>query len=225
MNTPAKAAHREGEARRWEIALSWLLRALVLGTAVWHIAQGATLYALLCLAAIALVMIPAFLARTSRANLPFEVEVVLLWWLVTDMTLGRALGLYDATDWYDKVLHFGNSILLGMVGFLAVYVMHHTGRLRASPVVSGLGIVFVTLGIGAIWEIAEYVADLMFGLGAQGSPWLGPLDDTMSDLMLDGAGGIVGAILGPMYMRLSKRSRQRAAAFAKLGSACEAPPG
>ena len=41
-----------------------------------------------------------------------------------------------------------------------------------------------------------------------------PLDDTMWDLMLDGAGGALGAILGSIYIQLSNRSRCRFAAFA-----------
>ena len=60
-------------AARWEIRLAWLFRALILLTAVAHAVQGALLYVLLCLAAIALVVVPAWIARSSAANLPVEI--------------------------------------------------------------------------------------------------------------------------------------------------------
>ena len=189
---------------------------LILLTAIAHAVQGELLYVLLCFAAIALVVVPAWFARSSAANLPVEIELVLLWWLVADMTLGRLAGLYDRSIWFDKALHLGNSVLVGILGFLAVYVLHFTGRLPAGKIVMGGIIVVLTLGIGAFWEILEYVSDAFFAKGAQGSPLLAPLDDTMWDLILDGVGGLIGGLLGPAYMRRSKRSRSRMSAFAEL---------
>lgn len=211
-----RGSDRPLRAARWEIRLAWLLRALILLTAVLHLVQGALLYALLCLAAIALVVIPAWLARSSAANLPFEIELVLLWWLVSDMTLGRLGALYDTSIWFDKALHLGNSVLVGMLGFLAVYVLHFSGKFSAGKLVTGIIVVLLTLGLGAVWEILEYLADVFFAKGAQGSLLLAPLDDTMWDLILDGVGGVIGGVLGPIYMRHSKRSRNRMCAFAEL---------
>lgn len=213
-----RGSDRALHAARWEIRLAWLLRALILLTAIVHAAQGAWLYVLLCLAAVALVVIPAWMARSSAANLPVEIELVLLWWLVADMTLGRLAALYDTSAWFDKALHLGNSVLLGMLGFLAVYVLHFTGKLPAGKIVTGVIIVVLTLGIGAFWEILEYLSDVFFAKGAQGSPLQSPLDDTMWDLILDGMGGLIGGVLGPIYMRHSKRSRCRMRAFAELVS-------
>lgn len=178
--------------------------------------QGKYLYALLCAAVIAVLVAPPLLARTSRANMPVEIELAALWGAVSDMTLGRLAGLYGGTVWFDKVLHFGNSVLVGLLAFLIVYSLQFTGRLRTSAVVNGLIILLLSLGIGAVWEIAEYVADLAFQEGAQGSPTLGPLDDTMWDLILDGSGGMLGAFLGPLYMRWSGRTARRIEAFARL---------
>jgi hypothetical protein len=203
-------------ASRWEIRLAWLLRALILLTAVGHVAQGALLYLLLCLVAIALVVLPAWIARSSAANLPVEIELILLWWLVSDMTLGRLAALYDTSAWFDKALHLGNSVLVGMLGFLAVYVLHFTGKFAAGKIVSGVFIVLLALGIGAFWEILEYLSDVFFAKGAQGSPLQSPLDDTMWDLIFDGVGGLIGGVLGPIYMRHSKRSRCRMRAFAEI---------
>ncbi|MEA3247304.1 MAG: hypothetical protein U9Q74_14215, partial [Gemmatimonadota bacterium] len=50
--------------------------------------------------------------------------------------------------------------------------------------------------------------------GAQGSPLLSPLDDTMWDLILDGVGGALGGLAGSTYIRRSRRSAARILAYA-----------
>lgn len=211
--------HEPGDtARPWEISVAWLFRLLIVGTAVVHLIQHKYIYALLCVVAIAVLVAPPVLARSNRANIPVELELAALWGAVSDMTLGRLGGLYGGTIWFDKVLHFSNSILVGLLAFLAVYALRFTGRLRTSTVTNALVILLLALGVGALWEIAEYVADLAFAEGAQGSPVMSPLDDTMWDLILDGIGGAVGGFLGSVYMRWSKRTAQRIEAFARLVS-------
>ncbi len=200
----------------WEIKLAWLLRALILGTALMHVIEGKFLYALMCLVVIAVLVIPSIVARSSRGNIPFELELAALWGVVGDMTLGRLAGLYGDTIWFDKALHFGNSLLIGFLAFLIVYTLHITGRLRSSLLVNMILVTLIALGIGAFWEILEYIADLIFAEGAQGSPAMSPLNDTMWDLILDGVGGALGGLLGSFYTLHSKRSAKRVEAFSQL---------
>jgi hypothetical protein len=217
MSEQRESSHlHPGSLHAWEISLAWLFRLLIVATGAVHVLQGKYAYALLCAAVIALLVAPPLLARTSRANMPVEVELASLWAAVSDMTLGRLAGLYVGTAWFDKVLHFGNSLLIGLLAFLIIYALQFTGRLRTSTIVNALIILLLSLGIGAGWEIAEYVVDLAFKEGAQGSPTMGGLDDTMWDLILDGSGGLLGGILGSFYMRWSKRTARRIEAFANL---------
>ncbi len=119
--------HDRGNCPRpWETRVAWLLRVLIVGTAVGHVLQGKYLYALLCVAVIAVIVAPPLLARTSLANIPVELELAALWGAVSDMTLGRMAGLYTGTIWFDKVLHFGNSLLVGLLAFLIVYALPGT---------------------------------------------------------------------------------------------------
>jgi hypothetical protein len=90
------------------------------------------------------------LARSSRANVPVELELLALWGAVGDMTLGRLAGLYGGTVWFDELLHFGNSVLIGLVAFLVVYALRFTGRLRTSAGVDAVVILLLSLGIGAL---------------------------------------------------------------------------
>lgn len=192
------------------------LRAVILLTAGAVIVQGDVLYGLFCILALGLTLVPAAIARSATGRSPLGLEIVLLLMMVGDMTLGNLLGLYVRLPWYDKVLHLGGSILIGWIGFLAVYVLHVSGRTLFRPWLAGLAILLVTLGVGALWEIAEYVVDLLTGRSTQGSPGMTAVDDTMVDLILDGLGGIVAALLGPLYIAHSTRSRARVREVADL---------
>ncbi len=199
--------------------LSWILRVLprsaILLTAVAELASGDHLYGVFCVVALVLTLLPAIHARTLDAGIPIELELAVLWLMVTDMTLGNSIGLYRLA-WYDKTLHLSSSMLIATIGFLAIYLLHLTQNTRFHPWLDGLAILLVTLGVGALWEIAEFAVDRLFGLRTQGSPNLDAITDTMFDLILDGIGGVLGAVLGPLYMRHSKRSRRRVEAFARL---------
>ena len=218
---PAEAERDEpGVAAPWEIRLAWLLRALILATGAFHLLEGAVLYGLLCFGALALILAPSFLARSSRLSIPVEIELFVLWWLATDMTLGRFLDLYGTLPFYDKLIHFGNSGLLAIISFLAIYALRMTCRIRTGFVLNLTAIFLLTLGAGALWEIAEFGADATLGAGSQGSPVMEALDDTMWDLIVDGLGGLLGGLFGALYMRRSKRSLARWNRFAeRIGSA------
>jgi len=125
------------------------------------------------------------------------------------VVFGRFLHLYDTLVYYDKIIHYHDSILIAFSGFLLIYSLYFTGRIRISPLLAGLVIVLVTVGFGGIWEIMEYAADTIFQDGAQGSPAMSALDDTMWDLICDFLGGIVGAVFGTVYISYSQRTRRR----------------
>src|SRR5665647_2345053 len=193
---------------------AWLIRiaprVAILLTAIAELLNGSAVFGAFCLLTLGLTLVPAVMARSLDAGIPLELELAALWLMIADMTLGNWLGLYQL-PWYDKALHLSSSALIGMVGFLAIYVLHLTHRTRFHPWLDGVAILLVTLGLGALWEISEYGVDQILGSATQGAPNMNALDDTMFDLMLDGIGGVIGAIIGPWYIKRSTESRARVA--------------
>lgn len=197
----------------WERLLAWAARLALLAMAARHLASGEILLVGYCLLALGLVLVPPLLARTSGANIPVELELALIILILTDMILGKWLGLYERIVYWDKVLHIGNSVLLGFMGFLLLFVLRSTGRLRVSTPISILLAAWLTLGLGAAWEIGEYAMDRAFDVVTQGSPNMRPLDDTMWDLILDVLGGVVGGGIGVVYLQRSARAKRVAGWF------------
>jgi hypothetical protein len=201
--------------RRWELVV-WILRAVVVATTVALFATGDVPYAAFGIGATGLAFVPAVLARSHRARIPAAIELSLLWLILTDLTIGRLGGVYDLLPWYDKALHFSDAFLIAMIAFVMVYLAHFIGHSRRRPWIDAVIILLLTIGMGAAWEVGEYLVDRFLGRATQGAPQMPPLDDTMQDLLLDGIGGLIAAVTGPVYMRHSQRSRLRVHAFAEL---------
>lgn len=199
---------------RWELITGWVLRAGMLATAVIHAVLGDWAGAAICLIALGVAVTPTIVARTTSLAFPFEVELVVLWLAAAHLSLGRLLDLYERVPWFDKVLHFSDSLLIGFVAFLTVYVAHYIRNEKPHRWIDGIAILLATLGLGAFWEIIEFLEDQYLGAHAQGSPTMSPIADTMWDLIADGTGGVIAAIIGPRFMHHSRRSRERVKQFA-----------
>lgn len=106
---------------------------------------------------------------------------------VTTMVLGAVLGwgmnFYDRIWWYDDLIHF----LFSFVGVAAIarLALH---RFRADSVLLLLTALWLAwLGIGSLWEIAEWASDQLDGTGHSRG-----YADTMYDMILNSAGSAIG---------------------------------
>ena len=111
-------------------------------------------------------------------------------------TLGNLLGIYDSFEQTDDVLHFVNWVLL--IGAFHAWRFRRTTERRDA--------ILLGAGVGALaivgWEIAEWI---VAETGAGGGLDL-TYGDTVGDLALSTAGGVVGSItavagLGPRSIR------------------------
>ena len=122
---------------------------------------------------------------------------------------GEALGLYDAIPWYDNLVHFVVPLLGAPVVYIALarldVVPDPRDETHARHYV-GMFIVTLALGlaIGAIWEIVEWSSD-----GTLGSNLSLGNDDTVGDLIADGSGSVIGALLLVCWARFGWGSVRR----------------
>ena len=113
--------------------------------------------------------------------------------------LGEFGDYYNRFWWWDVVLHSGSAFLLGILGFLLVYVLNEKKdvNLDLHPQFIALFAFLFAIGIGTLWEIFEFFMDQVFGLNMQKS---GPVD-TMWDLIVDVIGAGLIAIVGWGYIK------------------------
>jgi len=107
--------------------------------------------------------------------------------------------------WWDVVLHTGSSLLLGIIGFLLVYVLNEKDDINLDLTAGFMGLfAFVfAVALGALWEIFEFTMDTLFGMNMQKTMFddTSGLTDTMWDLIVDTIGAAIISILGYGYFR------------------------
>ena len=110
----------------------------------------------------------------------------------------------------DIALHVASGFLLGIFGFLLIYVLNENKNVNMSmkPRFIALFAFVFSVAIGAIWEIFEYTTDYALGANMQ-KPMLGDptgLTDTMWDLIVDTIGAAAIAGLGWWHMERNRES-------------------
>ncbi len=124
--------------------------------------------------------------------------------------LGEILEFYIRIWWWDIALHTTSGLLLGIFGFLLVYILNESTNveLNMKPRFVALFAFLFAVAVGAIWEIFEFTMDKSLGMQMQ-KPMLNDpsgLTDTMWDLIVDTIGAAIISALGWWYMLNGKDS-------------------
>jgi len=119
-----------------------------------------------------------------RQALRDPVVLIGLTTVVLGAVFGWGLDFYDRIWWYDDFAHFSFSLV--STAAIARLVLH---RFRADPESLLLVALWLSwLGIGSLWEIAEWSSDQL-----QATHHSRGYADTMSDMILNAAGSALGA--------------------------------
>ena len=95
------------------------------------------------------------------------------------------------------MLHSSSAVLIGIVGFLSIYVFHMTKRVNLDPIYFAIITLSLAVTVGTLWEIFEFLADWLFDLNMQKSG----LIDTMTDLIVNLIGAIIASSSAYAYVK------------------------
>ncbi len=99
-------------------------------------------------------------------------------------------GLYQVFPWFDEALHAYNFFALTLLLAVYAYGAVLTGS-REHGFLLVLTITVIGLGLGALWEIGEFAYDRLLAAPNVILPKL----DTIIDMLLDTAGGLVAGLV------------------------------
>lgn len=185
--------------------ITWVLQSILLLGLAGAIWEQQWLNVLSISGIIAITLLPLLLARRFRVRIPAEFQMLAIAFVFASLFLGEVHGYYTRFWWWDVALHTISGFLLGIIGFLLVYLLNeseHISMHMRAGFVAFFAFLFA-LGIGALWEIFEFSMDSLFGMNMQ-KPMLGDpsgLTDTMFDLIVDAIGALIIAILGYGYLK------------------------
>jgi hypothetical protein len=158
---------------------------------------------------ILLTLLPAFLSRRYRVIVPPEFELISAAFVFLSLFLGSALDFYYRFWWWDMVLHTASGFLLGIIGFIVLFVMNRTDRLPPGMRPAFLCLFGVTFAVtlGVLWEIFEFTMDRLWpSLNMQSTTIGNGVVDTMKDLIVDTLGAVIVAIMGYAYLKTGRYS-------------------
>jgi hypothetical protein len=146
-------------------------------------------------------LLPLLAGRKLDVFIPPELEGLAVLFVFASLFLGEVHGYYVRFWWWDLVLHTASGLLLGILGFLLVYVLNEKPDLGIDlkPGFVALFAFMFSLGLGALWEIFEFWMDSAVGTTMQKS-----LRDTMFDLIVDALGALAIALFGYVYLKTSE---------------------
>lgn len=214
LESLVKQPFNPGHLPQWQINLLWALRVLTLVSGVRQTFWGETTIGLLILFCLFLITIPSFITRGKITRIPVEIEILFFIMVFFQFILGEAADFYTTIPYYDKFVHFFLPLMLGFITFIIIYMLYFTKRLQAAVSVMFVATFLIALGIGALWEITEYLSDELLlpripgWHQFQGSLTEDPLHDTMNDLIDDSLGALLGATLAASYVAKSKGSKK-----------------
>lgn len=175
---------------------------LALGTGLL-VLQGRYQAAIEVAIILCITFLPLLLGQRFQVKIPHEFESLAVVFVYMSLFLGEVQGYYARFWWWDIVLHTGSGFLLGILGFLLVYVLNEKEdiELDLHPKFIAFFAFIFAMGMGSVWEIFEFSMDQLFGMNMQKSG----LVDTMWDLIVYGVGALIISILGWGFLRTRER--------------------
>jgi hypothetical protein len=190
------------KADRIQLVIAYVLQIILLLTITYALLQRNYLSAFATFGILFLTFLPAIIRKKFRVYIPVELEVIAVVFIFAAVFLGEIHAYYTKFWWWDAILHTVSGFLIGLGGFMLVYILNEEEKvhLKMRPGFVAIFAFAFALAIGSLWEILEFTLDNTLGTAMQKSG----LIDTMWDLIVDGLGAAVIAILGYVYLKTQK---------------------
>lgn len=166
--------------------------------------------AFLVMAIMAIMFSPAVIGRRFRVHIPPEFQVLAVLFVFAALFLGEIHSYYVRFWWWDIALHTSSGLLMGILGFLLVYVLNADERIDIHMRLHFMALFafLFAVTVGTLWEIFEFAMDQVVGTNMQ-KPMLGDpsgLVDTMWDMIVNALGALAISALGWWYMTQREHS-------------------
>lgn len=186
----------EAYRNRYTLFVYYGLRAAILAAAGYFAIAGDWASVFSTVLVFVLMSAPSVLKYRYRFYLPFALDLSIVGLFAT-LFLGHLANFYDYIPLWDKFVHFQSGLILGVAGFVLVYTLNEqeSVHLDLSPGFISFFSVTFSLAIGVVWELVEFTADTLLGVG-----WQNGNADTMWDLIAAGVGALMVSIVGYFWM-------------------------
>ncbi len=173
-----------------------------------------TLVVLQCAVGILAMLLPGFLRKKVKIDIPSKMMFAYALFLYCAIYLGEMRSFYYRVPHWDVILHAFSGMMLGALGFSLLSLLNNTKKvpINLSPAFVLVFTVCFAVTVGVLWEVYEFLADIILKTNMQkfmtnnGTMLIGnkALFDTMKDLITDFLGALVVAVIGFISQKTKK---------------------
>ena len=153
-----KEAYKDN--RKGVLVVYLLLRFLVILVMVRQIFLHNYWNAFLCILVLIQFLIPYFITKKLKIELPSIFEIIILLFIFSSEVLGEIQNFYGVFKHFDTVLHTLNGFLCAAVGFSLIDLCNNSSeKFNLSPLYLTIVAFCFSMTIGVLWEFLEYSID------------------------------------------------------------------
>lgn len=160
---------KEAKSERLTAIVYVVLRVLVIAILIRAILLDRWDQVFYCALALIEFMVPSFVEKRLRIELPSALEIVVLLFIFAGEILGEIGEFFNKIQMWDLMLHTTNGFLMAAIGVALIDVFNKSPKINFS--MSPFFVAFVALcfsmTIGVLWEFTEYSFDRYLGFDMQ----------------------------------------------------------
>ena len=117
-----------------------------------------------CVLTLVLFMIPSFVERRIKIEVPDLLEIIILLFIFAAEILGELREYYLTFPYWDTMLHTTNGFLCAAIGLALIDILNGSEKVsfNVSPIFAAVCAFCFSMTIGVIWEFFEYFMDIVF---------------------------------------------------------------
>lgn len=168
MSSKRHSFHKEllrigKESKRSSIFVYFTLRFLVIICMIMEFLRGEINNAFLCLFSLILFIMPFFIEKKFKIELPNTLEIIIMLFIFSAEILGEINNFYGIIPYWDTLLHTLNGFLAAGVGFALFDLLNQKVKsIHLSPLFLAMFSFCFSMTVGVLWEFYEYGADMYF---------------------------------------------------------------
>lgn len=148
------------ETKRSSLLVYIVIRILVLLCLITQLIHGDLNNAFLCALTLVLLVMPYFISKNFKIEIPNFFEIVILLFIFSSEILGEINSFYIKIPVWDTMLHTLNGFLCAGVGFSLVNLLNENSeKINLSPFYVAVVAFCFSMTIGVLWEFIEFGAD------------------------------------------------------------------
>lgn len=164
-----KSAKEDIKKNKFTFFVYLVLRFFVIVSLVMAAIRGEYENVFVCALSLVLFLVPTFVEKGLKIELPSTLEVIMLLFIFSAEILGEIHNYYIKVPYWDTVLHTMNGFLFAAFGFSLLDIINRNPKFKfqLSPMYLAVVAFCFSMTIGVLWEFFEFGMDFLFNKDMQ----------------------------------------------------------